>query len=343
LDSIIELTDLVVSFRTRAGSSRLFQQSASAVAVDRVSLSIRAGDTFGLAGETGSGKSTIAKVLVGLYRPASGTVRLLGEEIDFSKKKDVEKLRRNVGIVFQDPVGSLNPRLRVREIIKEALIASGEYKRSAYDARISRVVEMVGLRKSALESYGRDLSGGEKQRVSLARAIVVPKKLLVLDEPTSSLDVSVQAQVLNTLRSLKSELQLSYLFITHDLNVMKYVSDRLGILYYGRLVEVGDTYDVVTSPKHPYTSKLIANLLSLSRVKQNETGLDRGPSSTGCIYSQVCPFVYERCAKEPAMYAVEDSKSSHYARCFLFEKREDGVSHAPARGVVPSSATPSPT
>jgi oligopeptide/dipeptide ABC transporter ATP-binding protein len=318
MTNIVELTDLTVSFRASSGTSKMFEKARSITAVDRVSFTVRERETFGLAGETGSGKSTIAKVLVGLYRPASGIVRLLGEEIDFSRKKDVAKLRRSVGIVFQDPVGSLNPRLKVKEIIKEALIASKEFDRTEYDRRISGIIETVGLRKSALESYGRDLSGGEKQRVSLARAIVVPKKLLVLDEPTSSLDVSVQAQVLNTLRRLKTELELSFLFITHDLNVIKYVSDTLGILYYGKLLELGNTYDVVTSPKHPYTSKLIANVPSLKRVEHQETSIEQGPSPKGCVYSKVCPNVFESCTEPPGMY---DVGPEHHAACFLYEHR----------------------
>jgi oligopeptide/dipeptide ABC transporter ATP-binding protein len=214
-------------------------------------------------------------------------------------------------------VGSLNPRLKAKEIIKEALIASKEFKSSDFDRRIRDVVEMVGLRKSALEAYGRELSGGEKQRVSLARAIVVPKRLVVLDEPTSSLDVSVQAQVLNTLRRLKSELGLSFLFITHDLNVIKFVSDRLGILYYGKLLEVGETYDVVTNPKHPYTTKLIGNVPSLKRVENRESVQDKGPSAVGCVYCQVCPYVFEKCVDAPNTYSVG---TEHYASCFLYER-----------------------
>ena len=317
MSNIVELTDLTVSFRVSSGSSKIFEKAKSIVAVDRISFAVKEEETFGLAGETGSGKSTIARVLVGLYRPTSGSVRLLGEEIDFSRKKDITKLRRSVGIVFQDPVGSLNPRLKVKEIIKEALIASKEFDKSEYDRRVSGIIETVGLRKSALESYGRDLSGGEKQRVSVARAIVVPKKLLVLDEPTSSLDVSVQAQVLNTLRRLKTELELSFLFITHDLNVIKYVSDTLGILYYGKLLELGNTYDVVTGPKHPYTSKLIANVPSLKRVEHQETAIEQGPATKGCVYSKVCPSVFERCAEPPGMY---DVGPEHRAACFLYEQ-----------------------
>jgi oligopeptide/dipeptide ABC transporter ATP-binding protein len=324
MSNIVELTDLTVSFRVSTGSSKILEKAKSVVAVDAVSFAVKEKETFGLAGETGSGKSTIAKVLVGLYRPASGSVRLLGEEIDFSKKKDVAKLRRSVGIVLQDPVGSLNPRLKVKEIVKEALIASKEFDRSEYDRRISGILETVGLRQSALESYGRDLSGGEKQRVSVARAIVVPKKLLVLDEPTSSLDVSVQAQVLNTLRRLKTELGLSFLFITHDLNVIKYVSDTLGILYYGKLLELGNTYDVVTGPKHPYTSKLIANVPSLKRVEHQETAIEQGPAPKGCVYSKVCPSVFERCVEPPGMY---DVGPEHRAACFLYEQKTQQLTH----------------
>ena len=321
MSNIIEVNNLTVSFIVRAGNLLLFERGSGMMnVVNDVSFNIREGETFGLAGETGSGKSIIAWALVALMKPRSGSVKLLGKEIDFRKKPDITYLRRNVGIVFQDPVGSLNPRLQVREIIKEALVASQGFDRRDYDSMIEETIDLVGLRRSCLEAYPRELSGGEKQRVSVARAIIVPKRLLVLDEPTSSLDVSVQAQVLNTLKELKSKLHLSYFFITHDINVMKYMSDSLAILYYGKLLEVGRTYDVVTNPKHPFTERLMSNVPGLKRAKLQE-GAERlseqGSSPTGCVYSKVCPHAFEKCTNSPPMFSVG---SDHSAACFLYDK-----------------------
>lgn len=320
MSNILEVDNLTVSFVVRGGSLLLFERGFGMMnVVNDVSFQVREGETFGLGGETGSGKSIIAWVLVGLFKPRSGSVKLLGKEINFRKKTDVTYLRRNVGIVFQDPVGSLNPRLRVKDTIREALVAAKTFDRRDYDSRIEETIDLVGLRKSSLEAYPRELSGGEKQRVSIARAIAVPRKMLVLDEPTSSLDVSVQAQVLNTLKELKSRLHLSYFFITHDINVMKYMSDSLGILYYGKLLEVGRTYDVVTNPKHPFTVRLMSNVPGLRRAKlqEGEDLGERGSSSTGCVYSRVCPHVFEKCSNSPPMFSLG---SDHFAACFLHDK-----------------------
>lgn len=318
MSSIVDVENLTVTFRARGGGGFLFERGKNTInAVEDATFHVKDGETFGLAGETGSGKSTIARVLVGLYRPRAGIIRLLGREINFRNKSDVAYLRRNVGIVFQDPVGSLNPRLKVREILKEALIAAKALDKREFQRRTEEILEKVGLRKSSIEAYPRELSGGEKQRVSLARALIVPKKLLVLDEPTTSLDVSIQAQVLNTLRTLKSELALSCLFITHDINVIKYMSNTLGILYYGKLVEVGPTYDVVMTPKHPYTGKLMANVPKLERAEHDQEVLaDLGPSATGCIYSKVCPQKFEKCNDPPPMFNVGPRQ---FAACHLYE------------------------
>lgn len=315
--SIVEVEDLRVHFKTKTRSGwPLGRKTRVVKAVDGVSFSVYEGETFGLAGETGSGKSTIAKVLVGLYKPTSGAVRLFGKRVDFGKKQDVTELRRHVGIVFQDPVGSLNPRLKVREIIEEALIASKSVDKKEFGERVERIVPLVGLRRSSLDVYPKELSGGEKQRVSLARALVIPKKLLVLDEPTSSLDVSVQAQVLNTLKDLKFQLGLSYLFITHDLKVLRYMSNRMGVLFYGKLMELGRTSDVIVAPGHPYTRELVAHTIHNEEVDYSGSFKEHEPASTGCRYRNVCPYAFAKCEAEPPMFNVD---SGHTVSCFLCE------------------------
>lgn len=314
----MEVGDLVVDFQT--GSRIPFGSAAKSIrAVNHVSFSIHEHETFGLAGETGSGKSTIAKVLVGLLRPTSGSVSFLGRNINFRKRNDIVFLRENVGIVFQDPVRSLNPRLTVTDIIGEGLRASrGRISQEDDTDRISSSADLVGLRKSALSSYPRELSGGERQRVSLARALVSPRKLLVLDEPTSSLDVSIQAQVLNTLKTLKSRLGLSYLFITHDLRVIRFMSSRLGVLFFGKMVESGTTRTMMSSPMHPYTRTLLKNAFLEDDDELEVPTSEHQPASTGCVYRQVCPLVFERCTEEPELIEVGDG---HYASCFLYDKK----------------------
>lgn len=328
-ENLLQVEDLTVRFRAKTKSFSFFSKAPKWLnAVDGVSFSIKKGETFGLVGETGSGKSTIAKLLVGLNRPSAGKVKLLGKEINFANKNDINFLRRNIGIVFQDPVGSLNPRLTVRDIIAEALIASHTLSRNDYDARIEVILEHVGLRKSSLQMHPREISGGEKQRVSLARALVVPKKLLILDEPTSSLDMTIQAQVLNTLKSLKSELDLSYLFITHDINVIRYMSSRLAVLFYGQLMEVGPAYDILSEPKHPYSAKLLSGIPQIVKHKQNSTESSNGsevlvehhPASSGCIFRNVCPKVFDKCAERPALAQIAPG---HYVSCFLHHSEVD--------------------
>jgi peptide/nickel transport system ATP-binding protein len=316
MNNLVDVNDLVVEFQTQSGIP-FVSTPKSIRAVNHVSFAIHEHETLGLAGETGSGKSTIAKVLVGLLKPSSGSVSLLGRKIDFGKKSDIVFLRENVGIVFQDPVRSLNPRLTVRDIIGEGLRVSRSKISKDESDKITSSADLVGLRKSALSSYPRELSGGERQRVSLARALVSPRKLLVLDEPTSSLDVSVQAQVLNTLKWLKSRLGLSYLFITHDLKVIRFMTSTLGILFFGKMVESGTTPDLMNSPMHPYTQTLLKNAFLKDENDLEVPTSEHQPASTGCVYRKVCPHVFEKCTKQPGFMEVG---YGHIASCFLYDR-----------------------
>jgi len=225
--------------------------------------------------------------------------------------------RENVGIVFQDPVRSLNPRSTVQDIIAEGLRTS-HVTQANVSSRISESADLVGLRDSALSQYPRELSGGERQRVSLARALVSPRKLLILDEPTSSLDVSVQAQALNTLKDLKTKLGLSYLFITHDLRVIRFMTSNLGILFFGKMVEAGTTNSVMITPKHPYTRTLMKNAFLDVEDDSSIPMSEHQPAMSGCVYRQVCAERFEKCIEEPELIQVGNN---HYVSCFLYEKR----------------------
>lgn len=290
------------------------------IVLDNISFSILDGETFGIVGETGSGKSTLAKTLVGIYVPKDGKVILKGREINFRKKDDLLYLRRNVGIVFQDPVGSLNPRLTVREIIREGLAIEEKLTRKEQDSRIDEATDLVGLAGSKLDAYPAEISGGEKQRVSLARAIVNKKKLLILDEPTSSLDVSIQAQILNLLRKLKEELSITYIFITHDFNVIKYMCDRIGVLYYGQILEISSVREIYENPLHPYSSDLMNANITIESENKFESQYEVGePSRSGCIYYNSCLKRFNKCNTSPPIFLVDGRK----VKCWLYEKKND--------------------
>jgi len=286
------------------------------IVLDEISFSILEGETFGIVGETGSGKSTLARTLVGIYKPKSGKIALMGKEINFRKRDDLLYLRNNVGIVFQDPVGSLNPRLKIREIIREGLAIEEKLSKMEQDKKIDEISDLVGLADSKLDSYPNEISGGEKQRVSLARALVNNKKILILDEPTSSLDVSIQAQILNLLRKLKDELSITYIFITHDFNVIRYMCDRIGVLYYGQILEISSVHDIYENPLHPYSSDLMNANITLETENKFDSQYEIGePSRSGCIYLNSCVKKFEKCNIPPPEFNV----NGRLVKCWLYE------------------------
>ncbi len=286
--------------RTIAGEQRL-----SLRAVDDVSFAIPRGTTLSLVGESGCGKSTIARLAVGLYTPSAGEIRFEGQPLSAARAQP--ELRRRINMIFQDPYASLNPRWRVRDIVAEPLRAFGILRhRHAIADRVGELLRQVGLTASDEEKYPHEFSGGQRQRISIARALSSEPEFLVCDEPTSALDVSVQAQILNLMRDLQQRLGLTYLFISHNLAVVRHMSDRLGVMYLGRIVELGPAEAIFASPRHPYTRLLLDAIPDLDAIGRSRTPVGGEVPSPiapppGCPFHPRCPLANARCrAEKPA-------------------------------------------
>jgi peptide/nickel transport system ATP-binding protein len=308
---LLEVENLVVRFPIRGQSPLAKERFIHAV--DNVSFTVGRGMSFGIVGESGSGKSTVALSVMQLVRPSAGSIRLDGTELMTLVKHEMRALRRRMQIVFQDPFSSLNPRARVGAIIREPLdlmrIGTWRERRGRVDA----LLERVGLRADHRNLFPHQFSGGQRQRIAIARALAPEPEMLVCDEPVSALDVAIQAQILNQLSQLQEELGLTYLFISHDLGVIRQMCDEIAVMYFGQIVESGSRLALLTSPLHPYTRILLASVPSpdprqrnndrrLHAVGEPPSPIDPPP---GCRFASRCPFVIERCRAEmPAMRAV---------------------------------------
>ncbi|CAM4391619.1 dipeptide ABC transporter ATP-binding protein [Paenibacillus phoenicis] len=277
-------------------------------AVDDVSLAIRQGETFGLVGESGCGKSTLGRVILRLQGATEGEVIYQGRDIHSLRGQELRKLREEMQIIFQDPFGSLNPRFLVKDIIGEPLRVHRNLTAKQVDARVVELMELVGLDASRRNRYPHEFSGGQRQRIGIARAIALNPKFIVADEAVSALDVSVQSQVINLLMKLQRELGLTFLFIAHGLNVVRHISDRVGVMYLGKLVEVGETETLFASPLHPYTAALLSAIPKPVPGQKRERIVLQGdvPSPanppSGCRFHTRCPFAQEQCSKvEPPL------------------------------------------
>ena len=273
-------------------------------AVDGIDFEIGQGETFGLVGESGCGKSTVARLIVGLYGPTEGSIELEGRDIAGLSRQQMAPMRRRLQMIFQDPYASLNPRWRVRDIIAEPIRAFGLADgQAAIDARVAELLETVKLTARDGEKYPHEFSGGQRQRISIARALASEPEFLVCDEPTSALDVSVQAQILNLMKDLQREFGLTYLFISHNLAVVYHISDRVGVMYLGKLVEVAPAKTLFTTPRHPYTRLLLDTIPDLDMSGRERTpvaGEVPNPITPppGCTFHPRCPFANERCRTE---------------------------------------------
>jgi oligopeptide/dipeptide ABC transporter ATP-binding protein len=309
-DPLVQMHDVRRVFRTPKGSVR---------AVDGVDLDLREAEAVAVVGESGSGKSTLARMMVGLDQPTSGAIRFRNLDLAAQRSRVLPQLHENVSIVFQDPYASLDPRLPVGQTIEEPLIVHKRGTRAERRERVDELLESVGLPAAVASRRPRALSGGERQRVAIARSIALNPQLVVLDEPTSALDVSVQAQVLNLLQDLRERLGLAYLFVSHDLAVVRHIAERVAVMYLGRVVEEGSTEQIFHEPCHPYTIALLSSALDVDDRNERRVGLSGDPPSplhppSGCNFRTRCFRARENCAHDdPALREFRDRElACHY-------------------------------
>lgn len=292
-------------------------------AVDNVSFDIKKGETLALVGESGSGKSTIAKMLVGLLEPSQGTVLFDGRPMRMDTSDEMQAMRKRFQMIFQSPYASLNPRWKVGDIIAEPMtVLAVERDRNQIAKRVDELLDLVGLSARDAQKFPHEFSGGQRQRIAIARALSANPEFIVCDEPTSALDVSVQAQILNLMRDLQDELGLTYLFISHDLSVVRHMANRIGVLYLGALVEVAESKTLFKNPRHPYTRMLldaVPDLEMTGRERKEIEGEIPNPINppTGCTFHPRCPFANERCKAE---VPKRIDTATGYAACHAVEE-----------------------
>lgn len=297
---LFEIRGLSKTYPVRGGAFG-FGRKAELHAVDGVSFDIGRGETLGLVGESGCGKSTLARMAAALIAPSGGEIRLKGEPVKTANRFNLHKFRRQVQLVFQDPVTALNARMRVGDIVAEPLKNFELHRGTALREAVAALFERVGLRPDQMARYPHEFSGGQKQRIGIARALALRPELIICDEPVSALDVSVQAQVINLLMDLQAEFGLSYLFVAHDLAVIRHISQRVAVMYLGRLVEIGGKRDIFSAPAHPYTRMLLAAVpkpdprqkrVRLASESEMPSPIDLPP---GCRFQSRCPAASDRC------------------------------------------------
>lgn len=313
--ALLETRDLTKYFDTNKGLLH---------AVDKINLRLEAGTTLGVVGESGCGKSTLGRTILRLIEPTGGEIYFEGRDVTRFKNKELKRFRNEAQIIFQDPYASLNPRLTVSEIIAEPLIVNGTYRHHAdMEQAVFRMMDMVGLASRLVNAYPHELDGGRRQRIGVARALIMRPKFVVCDEPVSALDVSIQAQILNLLMDLQDEMNLTYMFITHDLSVVKHISDEIMVMYLGQCVEKGTSAQLFRNPVHPYTKALLSaipvpNLNNRGKETELLLGEVKSPIDppAGCRFRSRCRFACDQChGCDMTLHEVEPG---HYTTCPLF-------------------------
>ena len=319
---ILKVTDLKTHFDVTKG---MFSKKQIVKAVDGVSFEIHKGETFGLVGESGCGKSTLGRTIVKLYEPTAGTIEYKGQDITKLKGKELKEFRKSVQMIFQDPYASLNPRMTVGENIREPMDINNIYNSSKErEDRVVELLKIVGLKPDHIRRYPHEFSGGQRQRISIARTLALNPDFIICDEPISALDVSIQAQIINLLKNIQKELGISYLFVAHDLSMVKHISDRIGVMYLGNMVEIGESSDLYHNPMHPYTKALLSAVpipdpeIGKSKkriVLQGELPSPLDPPS-GCAFRTRCPYATEECAKAKPQPSIINGRQ---VSCFQFQ------------------------
>jgi oligopeptide transport system ATP-binding protein len=320
-DVLLQVNNLKMYFPVTSGL--IFQRAVAQIkAVDNVTFSVRRGETLGLVGESGCGKTTTGRCILQLYKPTEGSIVFDGQELVGLPSRQMRQMRRQMQVIFQDPFSSLNPRMTAGNIVGEPLIVHGlVHNKAEYRDRVGELLQNVGLNPYMADRFPHEFSGGQRQRIGVARALSVDPKLIVCDEPVSALDVSIQAQVINLLEDLQERYQLTYLFIAHDLSVVRHISDRVAVMYLGRIVEIADRVEIYRNPLHPYTKALLSAVpipdpvIDAQRERILLTGEVPSPLNppTGCVFHPRCPVAIDDCSGViPDMREVEPG---HWAAC----------------------------
>lgn len=324
-EKILEIKHLKTYFPIKG---TLFKGKAGLVkAVDDISFDVFKGETLGIVGESGSGKSTLGRTILRLTEPTDGEIIFEGNHLEHLGNRQLQKHRQHMQMVFQDPFASLNPRMRVGQLVGEPIAVQKILSKAERTRKIESLIEKVGLPKEALAKFPHEFSGGQRQRIGIARALSMNPKFIIADEPVSALDVSVQSQVLNLMLDLQEEFNLTYLFISHDLSVVKHISDRVGVMYLGRIVEIGPKHDIYNNPLHPYTQALLSAIPIVNFEKKREkiqlSGEPPSPSDppTGCAFHTRCPKSFDRCKVERP--ELIHNESGQQVACHLYSQEDN--------------------
>ena len=333
-DILLDVQDLKMHFPVTAGI--LFQRKVADIkAVDGVDFFVRRGETLGLVGESGCGKTTTGRCILQLYRPTSGSVRFEGRDLCQMKGSELRGMRRQMQVIFQDPYSSLNPRMTAGNIVGEPLIVHGLAKgRQNYREKVGELLEVVGLNRHMADRFPHEFSGGQRQRIGVARALAVNPQFIVCDEPVSALDVSIQAQIVNLLEDLQEQFNLTYLFIAHDLSVVRHISDRVAVMYLGHIVEIADRTEIYANPLHPYTKALLSAvpipdpIIDSQRERIILTGEVPSPLNPpqGCVFHPRCPIAVDQC--HDVMPALQEVAPDHWVACIRASGYSGGVPEA---------------